>query len=361
MGAEARTFKRTMRGEKLKHLAAQFYGDSRMAIYIRAASGLPLRGRKPKVGTEVSIPSAWTYRVRPGDTWSDLGKAYLGRRSRGWLLAVFNRKNPKRLPPTKHLITIPAHVYYRAVKTVKLKAVIKLFYRRARSAERRRLAGLIMQYNSMKADVVESGKRITLPLMKLRVRPEMTPAELPTPDPATERKLGKAVKKIRRLLNNGRFEEAAATAMAHSAAATSGASNGARVHMLLCTALVALGHKKMAIVAAHNALEVNREIKLDPAQVSPKVRAIFRKLGPSCSASGCLRPSRQPSCQAATGADATIGTNAANPPVQPPGQPVGWTPPRIPDSLAARFRATRTIPGGTSPWAASATSARDLP
>lgn len=278
-GAEARTFKRTMRGERLKHLAVQFYGDSRMAMFIRAASGLPLRGRKPPVGTEVSIPSAWTYRVRSGDTWSNLGKAYLGRRSRGWLLAVLNRKNPKRLPPTKHLITIPAHVFYRAAKPVKLKAVIKLFYRRARSAERRRLAGLVMQYNSMKTDVVEPGKRIALPMMKLRVRPEMTPAELPTPDPATERRLGKAVSKTKRLLNAGRFEEAAATAMAHAAAAASGASNGARVHMLLCTALVALGHKKMAIVAAHTALEINREIKLDPARVSPKVRAVFRKLG----------------------------------------------------------------------------------
>ena len=131
-GAGARTFKRTMRGERLKHLAVQFYGDSKMAFYIRAASDLPLRGRKPAVGTEVSIPSAWTYRVRSGDTWSDLGKAYLGRRSRGWLLAVLNRKNPKRLPPAKHLITIPAHVFYRAVKPVKLRAVVKLFYRRAR-------------------------------------------------------------------------------------------------------------------------------------------------------------------------------------------------------------------------------------
>ena len=136
-----------------------------------------------------------------------------------------------------------------------------------------------MQYNSMKTDVVETGKRIVLPMMKLRVRPEMTPAELPTPDPATERKLGKAVKKIKRLLNAGRFEDAAAAAMAQSTNAARGASNGARVHMLLCTALVALGHKKMALVAAHNALDINREIKLNPAQVSPKVRAVFRKLG----------------------------------------------------------------------------------
>lgn len=278
-GARARSFKRKVRGDGLKPLAVQFYGDAKAVLYIRAASSLPPRGKRPEPGTEVSIPTAWTYRVRAGDTWSGLGRSYLGNRKRGRFLAMLNGKNPNRRPPERHLITIPAQVFYRPTRPTRLKAVVKLFFRGARSAERARLVGLVMQYNALKTDVVDAAKRIAIPMMNLRVRPEMTPAELPAPDPASENRLTKALKAIQHHLDAGRFEDAAAAAMAHTASAASAPRNGPRLYLLLCTALVAMNHHKMALIAASQALDIDREIKLDPAEVSPKVRAVFEKLG----------------------------------------------------------------------------------
>ena len=169
----ARTFERTLGPDTtLESLAKMFYGSARKAFFIRAASGLSTsRGHKPPPGTVVQVPTAWTYRVRAADTWSHLGADYLGDPRRGPFLARFNGKNPDAPPPVRHLITIPCHLKFRAVKPTPLVAVVKRYLRKVRSSGRKRTAAMLQQYNFMERNVVESGRTILIPVMDLRVRP----------------------------------------------------------------------------------------------------------------------------------------------------------------------------------------------
>jgi hypothetical protein len=280
--AEAKVFKRTLSNkESLKKLARRFYGDDDYAVYIQAASDLaPFGDSSARTGTTVFIPTCWTYRIRPDDTWADLGRDYLGDAARGVVLARHNYKNPAKPPPSGHLITMPFQFDHTVKQRIAVRRLVKRILPRSASRTlRKKQAKLIIKYNELKKSILSRGQKITIPIFHVRVQKAMLPTEPPSPDPGARRRLQKTLSQLKALHAKGRYEKAATVASAAQHWAHLAPEHGARLYQALVVSYIALRHPVLALGAARKALALHAELALDPRATSPKVLAVFKKAG----------------------------------------------------------------------------------
>ena len=87
--AETFSMKACVPGLRPESLAAAYYGNRTLAIFIRGDNGL-LPGGKLKVGQRVRIPTAFQYQVRRGDSLEAIARKFLDDPRRASPLAAFN-------------------------------------------------------------------------------------------------------------------------------------------------------------------------------------------------------------------------------------------------------------------------------
>ena len=68
------------RGDTPAKVATRYYGDEGKKLLVAAANNLGEKARL-RGGKTLRIPTAWSYRIRRGDTWTRLARDYLGHRA----------------------------------------------------------------------------------------------------------------------------------------------------------------------------------------------------------------------------------------------------------------------------------------
>jgi hypothetical protein len=267
-------------GETAESLAKRFYGQPFAARVLLLANGLRGLDKRPpalKVGSTIRLPTAWSYRIRTGDTFADLARDYLGDAHKAGFLAWINGKDPRQAAPAGHVIIVPALVAVKVPRRLSLtKLAARLLEQDPRSEAVTRLVRRIRQYNGVKGRLGRR-RRVVVPLIRLRVLGWFLASRLPAGDPGTERRARRRLARAELDLRAGRYLEIA-LGLAPVVRRT-GLSRAllSRAHHLRCTAFVALRHGDLALAAARAVLRLDPGYKLDPVLVSPKVRAVFRR------------------------------------------------------------------------------------
>lgn len=268
----------TGRGDTPAKLARRYYGDPERGRLIAAANQLPEKARLT-AGRSVRIPTAWSYRIREGDTWSRLARDYLGDARRGKVLAGLNGKKIRQEPPEHHVIIIPAVIPIRDERPRDVTDVAVQVLRASRRARAvRELARIIRSYNFLRSKRIKAGQTVLVPLRDLQVQSWYLPSALPSRDPGDRRAARLLLARVTADLRAGRF-----VSVVRRIAGFAGLSRlddaglAVRLHTALCTAYVALGRRTAATRAARAALRRQPDLALDPAEISPKVRTAFAR------------------------------------------------------------------------------------
>ncbi len=267
------------RGDSFEELAVRYYGSARAARALALANGRDgLSRRLPKVrpGTSLHLPTSWSYRIRNGDTWEALGRDYLGHRKHGLFLARLNSKRLGTRAPVGHVILVPALIPVRVPRRFSLaKLAARLLDRAERDTRVRNLVRWIQDFNGIRR--VRAGQLIVVPMASLRLLGWYLPSALPRQDPGTIRRAQAILKRAETAIERGRFLSAAAAMGPLLGRPGLPAPLRVAAQLIRCTAWVALERPRLALRAARAALRLQPGLKLDPVQVSPKVRAVFAR------------------------------------------------------------------------------------
>jgi serine/threonine-protein kinase len=269
------TIVHTMRkGDSLELLAAEYYGTRDFAVFILLANGME-NAKKLKPGQKISIPTAWKYKIREGDTLSGLATRLLGDQRRAPLLAEINRIPIDATLSIGDELTIPYHATYTANDRIDLGALANAFYRDASKAE------LLRRYN-LRPDrkPLAKGEQLIVPIFEVHAR-------LPE-DPEAERRARKQREMMARAKvtlpratdawQNGEYTEVRSELLsldpdfldADAAAATS---------FLLGSAYVALGDRDSAVRELERVRERRPDFVVRADEHSPKICEIWVRAG----------------------------------------------------------------------------------
>jgi len=262
------------KGDTLELLAAEYYGTRDFAVFILLANGME-HARRLKPGQKISIPTAWKYKIREGDTLSGLATRLLGDQRRAPLLAEINRIAIDATLAIGDELTIPYHATYTAGDRVELSALAAAFYRDPAKAE------LLRRYNLRpNGKPLAKGEQIIVPIFEVHARmPE---------DPEGERRARKqremmarakvTLPRARDAWQNGEYTEVRSELVsldpdfldADAAAATS---------FLLGSAYVALGDQDSAVRELARVRERRPDFVVRADEHSPKICEIWVRAG----------------------------------------------------------------------------------
>jgi len=266
-------------GETAAKLAKRFYGRPFAARVLLLANGINGLAKRPpalKEGTMIRMPTAWSYRIRPGDTFAGLARDYLGDHRKAGFLAWVNGKDVRKPAPPGHVIIVPALVTVKVPRRLTLaKLAALLLDRKPKSEAVKRLVRRIRKYHGRR---LRFGRRqsLVVPLIRLRLLGWFLPSGLPLKDPGTLRRARSLVQQGARDLRAGRYLEVAVGLAPVARMSGLGSLLQILTHRLLCTAYVALARPGLALTAARAVLRLDPGFKPDPVQMSPKVRAVYR-------------------------------------------------------------------------------------
>lgn len=264
-------------GDTLALLAAEYYGDRAQAVFIMEASGIR-HGRDLVPGEKLRIPLSREVTTRVGDTFDELARTYLGDARRGRYLAEFNRMAANDTPSAGQLLVIPFHAVHTAAAEESLASIAMARFGNSKNA------ALLRGYNFLTRDSISRGESIVIPIIDLKVRA----SALPPPDPES------AARKIKR----EKVAKNAAIAMTRADVAWRrlayaevkralidldldflDSDQAGKVAMRLGAAYVALGDVVSAESTFRRVMERRTTIKMDPYYYSPRVRALWEKVG----------------------------------------------------------------------------------
>jgi LysM repeat protein len=159
---------RARQGDTLELIAAEFYGDRRVAKLIAIENHM----KKPRplgAGERLRVPIDRTIVTSRGDTFESLAQTYLGDARRAGFLADFNGMSTDASLPTGTQLSIPFHVQHVATDAESLAKVAEDYYGDARQAD------LLRQYNNLDKPSLEKGDTILVPVLSVHVRSAKLP------------------------------------------------------------------------------------------------------------------------------------------------------------------------------------------
>lgn len=265
------------KGDTLELLAAEYYGDRQLAVFIMVENGMA-HPRPLRPGETLKIPTAWKYRAVAGDTIPKLAERFLGDARRATYLADFNRMPADAVLVEGQPITVPFHVTHVAANRETLASIAAAFYGDSSKAE------LLRGYNFKSGRLLKKGEAVIVPIVHVRVRE----SKLPIPDPDTlerEQRIREETQRAREALTRAReaWSEGDYAQVKRGLATldlqTLEAEAAADVAFLLGAAYVAFGDEDSALAHFKKALERRPDFSVRADEVSPKVRRVWERAG----------------------------------------------------------------------------------
>lgn len=267
-----------MPGETLAQIAGRVYGDPKLEVVLVGANALDAQGGATIVaGMRIEIPAPGHHRVKKGETWYEIALASLGDKRRSDLLATINH-GVAWIPPVEgQEILIPAVISHIAGEHDTENTIWD------RYMPDPGLAWMLNNYNFREGIDVRRGEVILVPIPQLQLSEEGK-AEARRADDR-ERAQGEGAKldaqrkaeaELAPLLADvryGRYAEALARGSRLLGTGVLTRPQLATVHRALLEAYVAFDATSAAIAACTAWRAVEPSPKLEPALVSPKIRA----------------------------------------------------------------------------------------
>jgi LysM repeat protein len=277
---DARAFTHIVKaGEALAQIAERVYGDSKLEAVLIGANALDVQGGSViSPGMRLDVPAPGHHTVAQGETWAALALSWLGTNdlARTELLARTNKGVPWIPPVEGHEIVIPAVVTYIAGDGDTVNTIAKRFWGDPyRGWE-------LNTYNRRDGVTTRRGELVLVPMPALR----LTDAGKAEARAAAERdgaSGGMAFEHQRRAdeelpqllaeVRYGRYAEAVARGNRLLGAGALTHPQLAIVHRALLESYVALDARAAAAAACAAWKSNDPRPVLDPARVSPKIRA----------------------------------------------------------------------------------------
>jgi len=288
-------------GDTAESIAADYYGNRSLALFISEGNGLGREGRL-RPGQKVRIPTAFRYKVRRGDTFEGLAQKFLDDKRRAALLASFSGlKISDKLREGQELV-IPFQHLHQAEAPESLASVARAFYGEPSKAK------LLQDFNFRTSPMLAKGEKIVVPIAHVRIRSVRLQAP-PPPKPAAKKDRDKDKEKepVAPALAAAdakeaqkREEELAQRVGAQLAMAEKSYKDGsysdvpaaldklltdedpsesqlAEIFKLKAFSYVALGMDELAVNAFREVIARKPDLAFDEATVSPKIRAALDK------------------------------------------------------------------------------------
>ncbi|MDB4954745.1 MAG: Peptidoglycan-binding lysin domain protein [Myxococcales bacterium] len=149
--------------DTLELLAAEYYGDRDLAIFIMVANKMQ-HARPLKPGERLRIPVTRTVTTQKGDSFETLAGTYLGDPRRAPFLADFNSMSAEDTLATGTALTIPFAVQHTAAATESLSSIAASYFRESKQAD------MLKRYNFLDKTQLEKGESVAVPIFNVRVR-----------------------------------------------------------------------------------------------------------------------------------------------------------------------------------------------
>ena len=269
-------------GDSLALLAAEYYGDRRHQVIISAANGLD--EQQPLApGKRLRIPVDQEVVTAAGDTLDALAEQHLGDARRARFLVGFSGSMLAELAGDTPLaaglvIRVPLHVRHSLAADEVLAAVAERYLGNPEKAR------LLREYNFLDDEAPVPGTELLVPVYHVSVRDPRRPAL----DEASSQRAARRTEMQPQAIAALASARAAWSAGDHAAVRrllgeldTSylDAALAVEINVLLGGAHVAFGDEAPALAAFRQALARNPSHALDPYQVSPKIRAVWKQAG----------------------------------------------------------------------------------
>jgi LysM repeat protein len=285
-------------GDTAESIAADYYGNRSLALFISEGNGLGKEGRL-RPGQKVRIPTAFRYKVRRGDTFEALAQKFLDDKRRAALLASFSGlKVSDKLREGQELV-IPFQHLHQAEAPESLASVARAFYGEPSRAK------LLQEFNFRSSPMLAKGEKIVVPIAHVRIRSVRLQAS-PPPKPAAKKDKDKEKEPVPALAAapakeaQKREEELAQRVGAQLMLAEKSYKDGsysdvpaaldklltdedpsesqlAEIFKLKAFSYVALGMDELAVNAFREVIARKPDLAFDEATVSPKIRAALDK------------------------------------------------------------------------------------
>lgn len=283
---------RTARGgDTPETLAAEFYGDRALGLFIRENNGLARAGRL-RAGQSVKIPTAFAVKLKRGDTLERLARRYLGDGRRASFLGEWNGLKPGDTLHEGAQLIVPFHLVHKAAAPESLSSLAKTYYGDASQGK------LLAAYNFRTSPVLAQGEKLVVPVPHVRVHAvnraahvahgsagpaaatvaapaATTAAGDPVRDAELAERVAERLRAAEKAFRDGSYDEVPATLSRLVGEPGLSDSQLVAIHRLLGFAYVALGAEAAAIKEFREVLQRDPNATLDAASISPKIRAVF--------------------------------------------------------------------------------------
>lgn len=267
-------------GETLAQLAIRFYGTPRFEAAIAGANALDAHGGSAIVaGQPLEIPAPAHHRVKDGETWFALARAFLGDPKRADTLARANGAVPWVAPAENQEIEIPAVVAHIAAEGETMMAVAQRYMGdvnkaweldvyNGREPKQKLLRGDVVLVPLVDLFLTEEGKKAA------RAAAERTRTEGGGQAYEAQRRAEADIPPLLADVRAGRYVDAVAKGNRLLGSGELTRPQLASIHRALLEAYVALEAAGLAAGAcAAWRASAGGEPKLEPRAVSPKIRA----------------------------------------------------------------------------------------
>lgn len=275
--AFARMIIHTVRqGDTLELLSAEYYGNRGHAVYIMAVNNFT-HPRPLRPGMRLKIPTAWHYKLKKAESLARVAEVYVGDKRRASFLAQFSGYHSVEEVRPGQDVVIPFHLTHEAQSAETLGMVAAAYYGDSRKGD------LLREYNFRSSSRLDRGERVLIPIVHVKVRESKMPkmgdvaAQEVAARRATSARVAAAIEDAERLYREGKFAEVATRLVRILMEEDPSEDEIAQIQELLASCYVALDQQDLAVRAFREVLARQPKIALDPAEVSPKIRAALEE------------------------------------------------------------------------------------
>ena len=274
---------RVRQGDTLEVVAAEFYGDKTLTMFIITENKLlepkQYKPRALRPGERLRVPVTREIATAKGDGFEQLAQTYLGDSKRAQYLADYNNIAIDQNLPAGTALLVPLHVTHTAQNGGEsLTAIAQLYYGDGKQAE------LLKKYNGLDKPGIEKGESIIVPLMRAKST-KTIPLDADAKDRHDKQK--KAIADAQLALPKARGAWIVGDFAGVKAALDKvvdetdylDAATAVDIDVLLGKAHVAFDEQDAAVAAFTHAIDRRPRYTLAPYSDSPKVLAAWRKAG----------------------------------------------------------------------------------